>query len=73
VEKKMVTLTISLEDELAEALHTLAERNKLTEEELIKRVVEKYVIISEQGDDPLVGLFDLGEPQLAEHAEDVLL
>jgi predicted transcriptional regulator len=67
----MVTLTVSLDDELAEALQTLATQSQVTEEELIKRAVQNYVVTF-QSDDPLVGLFDLGAPDLAEQAEEIL-
>ncbi|HXW00081.1 MAG TPA: CopG family transcriptional regulator [Anaerolineae bacterium] len=66
----MVNITISIEDELAKSLQTLAERSKLTEAEIIENALKRYVTSSEV--DPLIGLFDLGDPYLAERAEDIL-
>lgn len=68
----MVTIPISLEDELAKILHDLAARNSITVETLIKLILEKYVIDLYEVDDPLAGLLDLDERDLAQTLEKLI-
>jgi len=68
----MVTVTISIEGELAEVLQRLAERNHISQEALIKRVLEKYVIEVYQADDPAAGLLELDELDLVDTFEKFL-
>lgn len=73
----MITLTITIEEELAQVLQPLLERRSITAEELVKQALYHYlteeqstVDIKEQ--DSLVGLFDLGDPMLSEKSEQIL-
>lgn len=65
----MVEVTISIEDELAEALQLLAKRNHITQEALIKRVLEQHIIEVYQADDPSAGLLELDELDLVDTFE----
>ncbi|MBE7533859.1 MAG: ribbon-helix-helix protein, CopG family [Chloroflexi bacterium] len=65
----METLTISLDDDLAIALKKLTKKTKLPQEELVRRAIAEYVAPQ---DDPLIGLFDLHYPDLAEKSEEIL-
>lgn len=73
----MTTLTITLEDELAQILQAALYRKSITAEELVKQALYQYLdeeqaTEGEQGEDSLVGLFDLGDPLLSEKSEEIL-
>ena len=73
----MTTLTIALEDELAQILQATLYRKSITAEELVKQALYQYLdeeqaIESTQAEDTLVGLFDLGDPLLSEKSEEIL-
>jgi predicted transcriptional regulator len=67
----MVTLTISLDDQMAIALKRLTKETKLSQEELVRRAIAEYVVPYED-EDALIGLFDFNDPDLAEKSEDIL-
>ncbi len=67
----MVTITISLEDKVIEALQAKSAQSNLSPNELIAQTLKSY-LITEVEDDPLVGLFDLDKEDLAERSEEIL-
>lgn len=73
----MITLTITIEEELAQVFQPLLDRRSMTAEEFVKQALYHYLTedqstrdIKEQ--DSLVGLFDLGDPLLSEKSEQIL-
>lgn len=73
----MTTITIAIEDELAQILQATLYRKSITAEELVKQALylyldEEQTAAHEQAEDSLVGLFDLGDPLLSEKSEEIL-
>lgn len=67
----MVTITVVLEDDLAKELEAATSRTQLTREEIIKHALVQYISTGAQ-DESLIGLFDLGDPDLATKSEEIL-
>ncbi len=69
----MVTMTIPGNEELVERLTAIAADQGVTVEELVERLLEDYVSqhISRRND-PIVAVFDSGDPDLVAHHEDIL-
>ena len=73
----MTTLTITLEDELAEIIQAALQRKAISAEELVKQALYQYLDEGQESvhtpaEDSLVGLFDLGDPLLSEKSEEIL-
>lgn len=70
----MKPLTITLEPEWQQRLQRLHQHRNLTYEEIVKLALKKYLaeVEPEPADDPLIGLFDFDNPNLAENAEIIL-
>lgn len=64
----MVTITLSLEDELVQKLRL---QTHLTYEEIIKRALAEYTT-SPPPHDPLIGLFDFGDATVAKQAKEIV-
>lgn len=67
----MVTITLSLEDELVQTLQKLRLQTHLTYEEIIKRALVEYTNPSPPPD-PLIGLFDFGDATVAKQAKEIV-
>jgi predicted transcriptional regulator len=69
----MVTMTIPSSEELVERLKEIAADQGLTIEALVESLLEEYVSqhVSRRHD-PIVGLFDSGNPDLVARHEDIL-
>jgi len=71
----MTTITIVLEDELAQLVDNAVQQSSSSPEEIVKQAIYHYLNDLQKmdaGEDPLVGLFDLGDPLLSENVEEVL-
>lgn len=73
----MTTLTITLEDELAEIIQAALRCKAISAEELVKQALYQYLDEGQErvrtpAEDSLVGLFDLGDPLLSEKSEEIL-
>jgi metal-responsive CopG/Arc/MetJ family transcriptional regulator len=69
---KMIRINVALEDELEQALQEIVVRSNLTQEEIVKRALQQYITFYFEEDDPLIGLFDLGDPHYAEKSKELL-
>ncbi len=71
----MTTITVTIEDELAQIVNKAVHRLSISQEEIVRQALyhfcdEAAEIVAEE--DPLIGLFDLGDPLLSENAEEIL-
>ncbi len=69
----MVSVTLTIEDEVLEVLQTLAEMKNTTVEEVLRdMVIEDLQRIKERMKDPIIGCLDSGTGDIARRDEDIL-
>lgn len=68
----MEPLMITLESEWRQELEKLHQSYNLSYEEIIKLALKKYLAELKPAKDPLIGLFDFDNLNLAENAEAIL-
>ena len=71
----MTTITVIIEDELAQIVDNAVHRLSISQEEIVRQALYHFLdeppeIVAEE--DPLIGLFDLGDPLLSENTEEIL-
>ncbi|MEZ4659215.1 MAG: hypothetical protein R2911_16760 [Caldilineaceae bacterium] len=71
----MTTITITIEDELAQIVNKAVHRLSISQEEIVRQALYHFFDEAQEsmaGEDPLIGMFDLGDPLLSENAEEIL-